>query len=110
MGEWRGRTWGVGDVGETGPVSDKGRYNQVITSDKIEEEKGKRGRVLGERGRGVMKPVRGPPDSIRERQRIRDSQSGIRCTRGKYGRKITDTGNISESNFNENDESFRGFP
>ena len=30
------------------PVSDKGRYNQVITSDKIEEEKGRRGGVSGE--------------------------------------------------------------
>lgn len=29
-------------------MSDKGRYNQVITSDKIEEEKKRRGRVLGQ--------------------------------------------------------------
>lgn len=48
MGEWRGWTWGARGEGETGPVSDKGRYNQVITSDKIEEEKEKRGGVLGE--------------------------------------------------------------
>lgn len=48
MGEWRGWTWGVGEEGETGPVSDKGRYNQVITSDKIEEEEERRGSGLGE--------------------------------------------------------------
>lgn len=39
-----------------------------------------------------MKAVRGPLGSIRERQRSRDSQSGIRCMRGKHERKITDTG------------------
>lgn len=48
MAEWGGWTWGEGEEGETGPVSDKGGRNQVITSDKIEEEKERRGRVLGE--------------------------------------------------------------
>lgn len=49
MGEWRRWTRGAGGEGERGPVSDKGRCNQVITSDKIEEEKESRGGVLGER-------------------------------------------------------------
>lgn len=48
MGEWRRWTWGEGDEGARGPVSDKGSYNQVITSDKTEEEKGSSGRVLVE--------------------------------------------------------------
>lgn len=49
MGEWRRWTWGAGEEGESRPVSDKGRYNQVITSDKIgEEETERKGRVLGE--------------------------------------------------------------
>lgn len=47
-GEWGRWTRGVGGEGETGPVSDKVGYNQIITSDKIEEEKGRRGRVSGE--------------------------------------------------------------
>lgn len=39
MGEWRRWRRGARGEGERGPVSDKGRYDQVITSDKIEEEK-----------------------------------------------------------------------
>ncbi len=96
-GERSGWTWGAAgeeeEEGETGPASDKGRYNQVITSDKTEEEKESRGGALErDRGRGGMKAVRGLPGPIRERQRRRDSQAGIRCTRGggKHGRKITD--------------------
>ncbi len=44
MGEW---TWGAGEEGETGPVSDKDRYYQVITSDKTEKRE-RRGRASGE--------------------------------------------------------------
>ncbi len=36
-----------GEEGETGPMSDKDRHYQVITSDKM-EKKERRGRVLGE--------------------------------------------------------------
>lgn len=48
MGEQRRWTRGAREEGERGPMSDKGSYNQVITSDKIEEEKERRGGVLGE--------------------------------------------------------------
>lgn len=43
MAEWGGRTW-LGEEGESEPMSDKGGCNQVIASDKTEEEKQKRGR------------------------------------------------------------------
>lgn len=111
MGEWRRRTWGAGGgEGERGPVSDKGRYDQVITSDRMEEEEERTGQVecWGRQKRAGTPAVRGPLCSIRERQRRRDSQPGIRCTRGKFGGRSLTSGNISESDFNGNDESFRG--
>jgi len=39
MGEQKRWTW---SVEARSPVSDRGRYNQVITSDKAEEEKDRR--------------------------------------------------------------------
>lgn len=52
-----------------------------------------------------MTAIRGPIGSIRERQvsQVSDVQGG-----SMGGRSLT-LGNISESDFNGNDESFRGF-
>lgn len=63
MGEWRRWIWGAGEEGESSPVSDKGTYNQVITSDKIEEEKERKGSVGTDRqrerrGEGCQRPSR----------------------------------------------------
>ena len=90
-------------------MSDKGTYNQVITSDKIEEEKERKGSVGTDRERGGVKAVRGPLGSIRGRQRSRDSQVSDVQEGSMRGRSLT-LGNISESDFNGNHESFRGFP
>lgn len=73
-GEDRHVEWGT-----TWPMIDKSRYNQVITSDKIQEERGRRGGGLQEMGEEEGWQLSETRSILLER----DSQSSIRCTRGK---------------------------
>lgn len=58
-----------------------------------------------------MKAVRGPPGSIKGRQRSRDSQVRYQMYEGEVmGGRSVPSGNISESDLNGNDESFPVFP